>query len=263
MRMGEMATHKAEPFLSAEVHSSLELSKERWRGAEQAHDLTFGMMLSGIEFFDFIAKYAAENPSFAFGRVAEIGPGYGRLYSHGFSIGADFAQYRGFDISASRVEALNRAFGSSTVDFVLADIMAQDFGGPFETLLCSSTFEHFYPSCAPVLDRIKREMAPGGVAFIDFPSVEDDVSVSAANFAQESGEYVRCYSKAEILDLCDAAGLVGERFEPVCFRSTTVPTLGEGERNLGSLVLSKADEAVGVRRFMIAARHKAPDEARI
>jgi NAD(P)-dependent dehydrogenase (short-subunit alcohol dehydrogenase family) len=57
--------------------SSLERSQARWRGSEDPLGLTWGIRLSGKEFFETVARTLGAKPKL--GRVVEIGPGAGRL----------------------------------------------------------------------------------------------------------------------------------------------------------------------------------------
>jgi hypothetical protein len=67
-------------FSQVRTFSSLERSQARWRGSEDPLGLTWGIRLSGKEFFETVARTLGAKPKL--GRVVEIGPGAGRLLSH-------------------------------------------------------------------------------------------------------------------------------------------------------------------------------------
>lgn len=157
--------------------------------------------------------------SVSLGRVVEIGPGYGRLLRHMLKEGIRFAKFTGFDISQSRVHALTTELRTGTrqsrMEFKLCDVMAQDFGQTFDTLLCSSTFEHFYPDCGPVVQNIAKNLAKGGRLFIDFPNWADDPDFKYNSISPGSGEYVRFYAEQEVRAICAEAG-IELQLHPVC-----------------------------------------------
>jgi ubiquinone/menaquinone biosynthesis C-methylase UbiE len=182
----------------------LAISQLRWKGDENDSWLTWGTRMTGDSFIDAVAKYHAFS---AADRVLEIGPGSGRLLLTIQERQLPFATYLGLELSRARVEKLTKKFASPAIRFLTADVMADTFDLQSDVVLCSSTFEHLYPSIEAALHNLYRMSQAGAKLFIDFIWNEGDngLSISQAYFEYTSA-YIRMYSRAELEALFPAAG---------------------------------------------------------
>jgi len=174
------------------------LSQQRWQGYESPEHLTWGRIWTGDTFVDFVSSNFQFTPS---SRIAEVGPGYGRILKTILDRGLPFKEYVGLELSERRVAELSRTFADSRVRFTCADILT---AGPApdstDLFLASSTFEHLYPDCLPALKNVYVSLDKNGVAVIDF--VEPQGKKTGGTFHEnEAGTYVRIYSPEELENL--------------------------------------------------------------
>jgi SAM-dependent methyltransferase len=187
-----------------ETHELLDRSQARWRGDELEQRLTWGAMMTGDSFVDVMQKHhsftGAEN-------LLEIGPGYGRLLNCILQRRIPFARFIGLELSAPRVDRLARRFPMPNVQFLQADILQDTPAERIDIVLCSSTFEHLFPSMAKALDNIRAMTAPKAQLFIDFiiSDGDDALQVSRAYF-EDTTAYIRIYSRAELDSMFKQAG---------------------------------------------------------
>jgi SAM-dependent methyltransferase len=191
----------------------LAISQLRWKGDEEDSWLTWGTRMTGESFIDAVAKihtFSGED------RLLEIGPGFGRLLQTIQERRLSFATYVGLELSPARVEKLTTNFASPTIRFIAGDVMAGMFDVQCDVVLCSSTFEHLYPSFHGALGNLYRMSRGGAKLFIDFIWSDGDegLEISRAYFEYTSA-YIRIYSRAELESLFPAAGFHVLAIEPV------------------------------------------------
>jgi SAM-dependent methyltransferase len=191
----------------------LAISQLRWKGDEEDAWLTWGTRMTGDSFIDAVAKYH----TFSGGdRLLEIGPGFGRLLQTIQERRLSFATYLGLELSPARVEKLTKKFASPTIRFIAGDAMAGTFDVQSDVVLCSSTFEHLYPSIQTALVNLYSMSRAGAKLFIDFIWSDGDegLEISRAYFEYTSA-YIRIYSRAELEALFSGAGFRVLAIEPV------------------------------------------------
>lgn len=191
----------------------LELSQVRWKGDEEEHRLTWGSVMTGDTFVDVVEHH---HPLTAGDVVLEIGPGYGRLLRTLQERRLPFARYVGLELSGARVERLMQRFGGPTVAFVQGDVLAGPPPVQPTLVLCSSTFEHLFPSMAKALRHLRAVTTPAATLCIDFIMSEgdDDLRVSRAYFENTSA-YIRIYARAELERFFAEAGFRVVAIEPL------------------------------------------------
>jgi SAM-dependent methyltransferase len=213
----------------------LELSQVRWRADEDEERLTWGAPMTGDTFVDVVQRHYRFT-----GRdtVVEIGPGYGRLLRCLLDRKQSFARYLGLEISAARVARLAGRFPLPGVEFVQADILHEVPSARADVVICSSTFEHLFPSMARGLDNLRAASGPQTKLFIDFIQNEgDDELRTARAYFEDTTAYIRVYSLPEIERLFAAAG----------FRVTA----------LEKIVLGKDEFGKDVHRALVVAERAA------
>jgi SAM-dependent methyltransferase len=181
-------------------------SRQRWRGAQPAADLTWDTELTGEAFIE------RANAHGAFGaerRVLEIGPGYGRLLASCLEQGLEFESWLGVDLSADCVAYLGRRFGRQGISFVEADVETIELDQPVDTILSSLTFKHLFPSFDVALRNLARQLRPDGVVIFDL------IEGRWRSFENDRGTYVRRYTRDEVDAIVAGAGLTRIAFDEV------------------------------------------------
>lgn len=179
-------------------------AEARWLGHESDASLTWGNILTGDTFIDQIERLSSSTPC---RRILEIGPGYGRLLATLLQRGHQFREFVGLDLSASRVEQLTARFGNSSTRFSVGNIDSYMPDGLFDLVISSATFEHIFPSVRRSLQNTYAALRQHGMAFIDFISTDEHLSISRAYFEGEvGGAFIRIYSRDELQAFFAAAG---------------------------------------------------------
>ena len=209
----------------------LELSQVRWKGDEDARGLTWGSMMTGDSFVDVVTRHHAFTGAET---IVEIGPGYGRLLRTILERRLPFARYLGLELSAARVERLTQELGSSQIAFANGDVMRDALTVRPDVVLCSSTFEHLFPSMTKALLNLRAAAAPDCTLFVDFIQNQGDdaLDISRAYFERTTA-YIRMYARAELERLFTEAG----------FRV----------RAIESIVLGRDAAGADVRRALVVA----------
>jgi SAM-dependent methyltransferase len=185
----------------------LELSKRRWRGQEPDAGLTWGKIMIGDPFVDFLLSHAAPNET---SRLAEVGPGYGRVLRTLIQRNIPFARYVGLELSAARAADLTQRFQDPRVTFLEADVLDSIELDPVDVSFGSAVFEHFYPDFGTALRTISGFMRTGGALVFDLIHHDDALQSAAAWFDEVT--YMRIYSRAELETLLSENGF---RFDAV------------------------------------------------
>jgi SAM-dependent methyltransferase len=199
----------------------LAVSQFRWKADEEDALLTWGTRMTGDSFIDAVAKH---HPFSAADRLLEVGPGFGRLLLTIQERRLPFATYLGLELSPARVEKLTRKFASPVTRFLAGDVMADTLDFQCDVVLCSSTFEHLYPSIEAALRNLYRMCRAGAKLFIDFiwNEGDDGLSISRSYFEFTSA-FIRIYSRAELEAQFPAAG----------FRVLAIESIVLGRDHLG------------------------------
>src|SRR6516165_6754274 len=209
----------------------LELSQMRWKGDEEEEKLTWGAMMTGDTFVDVVLKHHRFTGTES---VLEVGPGYGRLLANLLERKVPFAKYLGMELSPARVARLTKKFPAPHIRFVPADILNDTFDVQGDIFICSSTFEHLYPSMAKALANIRTMARPGMKVFIDFIVWDTDETMKAGGASFENTTaFVRVYSRAELESFFPQAG----------FRIVDIE----------NIVLGKGETGKEVRRALVVA----------
>lgn len=167
-------------------------SKIRWQGDEEDRHLTWGVIMSGKQFVDVMKKHGKPR---GFDKILEIGPGYGRLLDELLRRTASFKDYVGYDLSEARVKRLNKkyVYAAQPCEFHTGDITEVAVNGEYSVVICSSTFEHFWPDFRTALKNLYRENVQ---YFIDFI----DQQLDASNFHDDT-YFVRVYTIEQIIKI--------------------------------------------------------------
>jgi SAM-dependent methyltransferase len=176
----------------------LGLSQSRWR--EQDEDqVEAASTLTGDAFLDAVQEHHTFSGSET---ILEVGPGLGRLLSTLLQRRLPFGEYWGLELSAARVQRLKRRFQQPGVRFIQADVMTEPLGVRADVVICSSTFEHLFPSMTKALQNLRAMTSPGAKLFIDFAvnDRDDDLQTSRAYF-ESSTAYIRIYTRSELESL--------------------------------------------------------------
>ncbi len=175
-----------------------ELSKQAWVNARPTPGLTWNVKMTGDEFIGHARREVGED----FGRLLEIGPGYGRLLTTILDDSVKFSEYLGVDISAENVKYLTGRFGNDRVRFRHADFFEYEPPDRFDCIICSAVFMHFYPSVEPALRRCRALLRDGGRLCFDVPR-----GTSGVRFLDVASRlYVRNYAAKELAELAKDAG---------------------------------------------------------
>lgn len=186
------------PLLNGEFLISPESVKQdvegRWRADEPESGLTWGVMMTGDSFVDFMQRNGLQIavPS----RYVEVGPGYGRILKTLRDRWTMVSAYAGIELSKSRVDRLSEEFSDKRFTFYQGSCDELVVSHVFDILFCSSTFEHLYPDFTVALRNLRQWLRPGGTMFIDFICIDDEMKTSSAGFGY--GAFVRIYSIDEI-----------------------------------------------------------------
>lgn len=205
---GDQSILNVEGFEGVTAHNEaelLELSQVRWKEEDERDNrLTWGTLMTGDSFLDVVEKHHQFTGKET---VLEIGPGYGRLLSTLLERKLPFAEFLGLEISGVRAERLTQRFPVPGVRFVEADILKDQLDACADVVLCSSTFEHLFPSMLKALHNLRAMSTPHTKLFIDFVQwgTDYDLRLSRAHFEQTTA-YIRVYSRGEIEDFFAQAG---------------------------------------------------------
>lgn len=213
---------------------ALARSQVRWRGDEPDADLTWGVLMSGKPFLDFVSTQLKGH---SVQTVVEIGPGYGRITEALLQGDIRFARYFGLELSPQRVAKLRQRFTDPRMQFVEADIVAGaglDGLRDADLIIGSAVFEHFYPDFGRALDCIARFTSPHGTLVFDLIRHDEALATRSAVFEPAGGAYVRVYSIAQIKRL----------FRRSSFRMTALGRLSFGmgahQREVARTVIAAA-----------------------
>jgi SAM-dependent methyltransferase len=249
----------------------LEVSQLRWRGDEEDPWLTWRSIMTGDSFIDVVQQYHGFSGQETilevgpgYGRLLKTLLGRRVPFARyvGLEISRDRVerlarQFRpsaigrvgarglaekngtgtwGFGPFFSRVgQKLRAALGGQLApkfQFVAADILRDTVDCQADVVLCSSTFEHLFPSMLTALWNLRKMAHPGTRLFIDFIRCDDELATSAASF-EETTAYIRIYSRQELERLFTEAGFRVLGIEPI--------------------VLGKASTGQDVRRALVIA----------
>jgi len=181
-------------------------ARTRWLQALPGPGLTWGRTLDAD---DFVAK-AEGHGAFGSDRVVlEVGPGYGRILRSCLGAGVPFGRYIGLDLSAENVDHLREAFGDPRVEFVNDDVETADLAVEVDTVLSSLTFKHLYPSFEGALGNVARQLSDRGVVLFDL------IEGRRRYFQHDETTYIREYSRGEVEEMLDRAGLRALSFDEV------------------------------------------------
>jgi SAM-dependent methyltransferase len=212
-----------------------ELVEGRWRRDEPAADLTWGRIMTGDSFVDFMLRngLSARDPK----KYLEIGPGYGRILRSLLDRDFRIARYLGVELSSARTRRLRASFAENypNIDFQCGSCETVVVDDTFDLIFSSSTFEHLYPNFGIALRNIAKYVVDGGQLYIDFIQRDDKGVTTSSVF--ETGAFVRVYSIDEIKALFEDCGVVIDTIESV--------VLGEGNRGDGTLIPIKRIAVAG------------------
>ena len=187
-----------------------ERSRTRWRKAPAKwQHLTWGEELTGDAFIDKASKYAEFS---ADKQVLEIGPGYGRLLKSCLERDLPFARYCGVDLSEETCVYLREQFPLDNAEFVTGDVESASFDTTFDIVLSSLTLKHLFPTCETALENVARSVSPGAVFCIDFMESEEPMKIWEE---QDQSTFVRRYTRPELLEILERAGLEHVAFDEV------------------------------------------------
>lgn len=198
--------------MADEDEDYLERSQQRWRGDEEPQHLTWGVMMSGEPFVEFLRPHARTVRT---DTIAEIGPGYGRITEAVIKSDIPFGRYIGLELSEARVDRLRSAFTDPRIEFRQADILGPvALNEPFALVFASGVFEHFYPDLRQALRSISSLLKSGGAVVFDLIREENGAPRPVWH---DDGTYYRIYSIAEVAHQLREAGLTTEEVRPLSF----------------------------------------------
>ena len=152
--------------------------------------------MTGDEFLGHVAAACGTT----FGRIVEIGPGYGRVLRTLLASDVRFDAYHGLDISPENAKHLAATFTDPRVRFTNTDFLTHRVEGPADLVYSSAVFLHLYPSIAPALAWSHATLAPGGHVCFDVPQ-------GRLRYVDGAwGLFVRQYEEPELRELVAAAG---------------------------------------------------------
>ncbi len=218
-----------------------ELVEGRWRRDEPEADLTWGRIMTGDSFVDFMLRngVSARDPQ----KYLEIGPGYGRILRSLLDRDCRIARYLGIELSWARTRRLKASFAENcpNIDFQCASCETVAVNETFDLVFSSSTFEHLHPDFSIALNNIGKYVVRGGDVYIDFIQRDDEGKTRSSTF--ETGAFVRVYSIDEITALFNHCGIAINAIESI--------VLGEGNRGDGA--------AIPIKRIAVAGRMERSD----
>jgi 2-polyprenyl-3-methyl-5-hydroxy-6-metoxy-1,4-benzoquinol methylase len=202
-----------------------ETSQQRWTGDEAPEHLTFGSVMDAESLW---TLYQRHRDFSAADRILEIGPGYGRLLKTALARDVPFASFSGLDLSHARVARLNAELGSDRVAFHQGDVDRWR-GGPFDVVICSSTFEHLHPDCTAALRNLRGQVSANATVLIDFVGNIgrrvfgiDPTPIAwlvagvgiRLRYSYRDGTYIRIYAERELSKIFRESGFRVRAIEP-------------------------------------------------
>lgn len=188
------------------------LVKGAWVNAKPTAGLTWNKEMTGDNFVALMRRTGGDSAKF--GRVCEVGPGYGRVLKTILGGAGTMDSYLGVDLSKANVEHLSTTFGSERIRFMVGDFVKDHLPGQFDTVYSSAVFMHLYPSIEGALKKCMSLLAPGGRVYFDVPIGDRRYIDSQYKL------YVRHYKEAELKEFVQQAGFsscevaVEEEFSP-------------------------------------------------
>jgi phospholipid N-methyltransferase len=189
----------------------------RWQNANEHIGLTWGCFLDTTEFINTLNKHIRD---YTMLNILEIGPGYGRITESIKNSGLKINSYVGLDINQHNINKLEHKYPE--YKFKLIDINTTDKDIATEIhvinyniVICSSTFEHFYPNFNNVLNNIHKKNV---MYFIDFI----DSNHNTYNWEQQSDNhntYIRCYNRDALYESFTKCGYSVVDIDAIKFRS--------------------------------------------
>ena len=140
-----------------------------------------------------------------FDRILDVGSGAGQIIRHLLKTARQDAQIVGFDLSPEMLVRARERLKSDRPDLVAADLMHLPFRDhTFDCLTCGYVLEHI-PDPLPGLSEFARVLKPGGTALLLV--TEDSLSGLLTSHTWKC----RTFTRTELRDACQEAGLVWER----------------------------------------------------
>lgn len=161
--------------------------------------------MSGDAFIERAATHGLFGPG---RKVLEIGPGYGRLLASAIER-VEFESWTGIDLSEDNVAHLSQRFEREDVAFLVGDAETVALPDPADALVSSLTFKHLFPSFAPALSNLGRQLLPG--AMLAFDLIEGE----GCYFEADGVTYIRWYARDEVEAMLGDCGLELVEFDEV------------------------------------------------
>ena len=139
-----------------------------WAHAAPDELLTWGRPISGDAFIGAVRSCFSFTPRTV---IAEVGPGYGRLFRSILDASLPFGGYVGVDVSPDVCETLARRFPDPRAQFLNANAATVRLPAPFDLLLSSLTLKHFYPTFESALANLVPQGATGARFVFDLIEV--------------------------------------------------------------------------------------------
>ena len=140
-----------------------------------------------------------------FSRILDVGSGAGQIIRHLLQTARPDAQIVGFDLSFEMLKRARERMGTDRPFFVAADMMKLPFRDEsFDCITCGYVLEHI-PDPLPGLSEFSRVLKPGGTVLLLV--TEDSLSGLLTSHTWKC----RTFSRQELRDACQTAGLAWER----------------------------------------------------
>lgn len=140
-----------------------------------------------------------------FHRILDVGSGAGQIIRHLLNSAHDDAEIIGFDLSPEMLRRARERLKGDRTQFVAADLMQMPFrDNSFDCITCGYVLEHI-PDPSPGLAEFARVLKPGGTALL---LVTED---SLSGLLTSRTWKCRTFSRPELRDACDRAGLAWKR----------------------------------------------------
>lgn len=170
-------------------------------------------------------------------RVLEIGCGTGR---HTERLVAQGSRVTAVDLSPGMLAVARRKPALDQVDFREADVYGFEPGAEFDAVIGALVIEHL-PDLLGFFARVRRWLAPSGVAHFSEIHPDRMQAGSGARFTNAAGEEIRLSSvphlQATVEDAIRAAGLVVTRRSDVPASPELLAARPEWEKYRGKLML--------------------------
>ena len=183
-----------------------ERARQRWIEAAPTSYLTWGKWLSGDDFVKKADRYGAFADEYT---ILELGSGYGRILESILILEKPFKSYTGVDISAKNIQFLRDNYKLENIHFLQDNFETIVLDSTFNVILSSLTIKHLYPTFEKAICNVVNYLDKDGLLLFDL------IEGTRRYFQEDEITYIKYYSRQEIIEILEKAGLESISFDKV------------------------------------------------